>query len=101
VSAAITVPVRVASVVYTPSYRDLGARISLVDAAGSPRAGIAVSGAILRNGVQYATFSGWTGADGTLTRTIRKAPSGCYTTSVRSLSAQGWDGTTPANRFCN
>jgi hypothetical protein len=101
VSAAITVPVRVASVVYTPSYRDLGARISLVDAAGSPRAGIAVTGAILRNGVQYATFSGWTGADGTLTRTIRKAPSGCYTTSVRSLSAQGWDGTTPANRFCN
>jgi hypothetical protein len=99
-SAAITVPIGIASVVYTPSYRDLSVRISLVDAAGSPRAGVAVTGAILRNGAQYAAFSGSTGTDGTLTRTIWKAPSGCYTTSVRSLSAQGWDGTTPANRFC-
>jgi len=99
-SAAITVPIRVASVEYTPWYHDVRVRVALADAAGSPRAGVAVTGTILRNGVQYATFSGSTAVDGTLTRTLVNAPSGCYVTNVKSVAAQGWDGTTPSNRFC-
>jgi hypothetical protein len=99
-SAPVSVPVGVAAVDYAPFSRDLTVRVALVDAAGGPRPGVAVSATIRRNGYAYATLSGTTGADGTVTRTLSKTPSGCYMTTVRSLSAAGWDGATPPNRFC-
>jgi hypothetical protein len=99
-SAAISVPISVSSVVYTAWYREVRVRVALADASGNPSAGVGVTGVITRNGSQYATFSATTAADGTLTRTLVNAPSGCYVTTVRTLSAQGWDGRTPANRFC-
>ena len=44
-----------------------------------------------------------TGSTGKATyKTAGAAPSGCYTTSVSSVTASGltWDGVTPANQYC-
>ena len=46
--------------------------------------------------------TGTTGTDGTVTFTLKNAPSGCYATTVTNVSATGltWDGATPTNSFC-
>ena len=49
--------------------------------------------------------TGTTGTDGTVTFSLKNAPSGCYTTTVTDVTASGltWDDTSPANTsdsFC-
>ncbi len=76
--------------------------VTLVDNKGNAVAGATVSIALNRNGSPYASATGTTGADGRVTFRATNAPSGCYTTTVTNVTAQGltWDGVTPANSLC-
>ncbi len=53
-------------------------------------------------GQLWTGTGGTTGDNGTVTWRLRKAPSGCYTTIVTSVIANGlaWDFVTPSNGFC-
>jgi hypothetical protein len=69
-------------------------------AAAVPGATVAIT--LYRNGYAYGSGSATTAADGTVTMWTGTTPGGCYTTTLRSVTATGyvWDGVTPANRFC-
>jgi hypothetical protein len=56
---------------------------------------------ILRSGTTYASGTVTTTSTGTVTVRV-SAPSGCYSTTITSLTASGyaWDGKTPANGRC-
>ena len=72
-------------------------------ATGTAVAGANVSLAVYVGSTLFAQGSGATGADGRLTLTsYSKAYSGCYKTTVRSVTASGysWDGVTPPNQYC-
>ncbi|MBI3092592.1 MAG: S8 family serine peptidase [Candidatus Tectomicrobia bacterium] len=98
--------VSVASIAYTTeggknSDKHLNITLALVDDLGNPVAGAAVS-ITLSNGTSSWSGTATTGSAGTVTFTLKNAPSGCYTTSVTNVAAAGltWDGVTPANEFC-
>lgn len=76
--------------------------VALVDNQGNPVSGASVAIRLDRNGALYGTASGTTRTDGKVTFKATNAPSGCYTTTVTSVTASGlsWDGVTPANQFC-
>jgi hypothetical protein len=66
-------------------------------------AGASVSVDIYYEGVVlYASGTGTTGTNGTVTFKLVNASSGCYSTTVTNVTAAGltWDGATPANSFC-
>ncbi len=73
----------------------------LTDSAGQAIADAAVSIDLWRGETIYASSSGKTGMDGTVTFKFNNAPAGTYKTTVRSVEAEGltWDGTTPLNEF--
>jgi hypothetical protein len=73
-----------------------------VDAAGRPVSRAIVSVLVRRDGRRYFSGRAATGAAG---RTVYRVParrSGCFTTTIRRVSAAGfaWHGRTPRNRFC-
>jgi len=76
--------------------------VALIDGAGKPVSGASVAIRLDRDGALYRTAGGTTGTDGEVTFKATNAPSGCYTTTVTSVTASGlgWDGATPANQFC-
>jgi hypothetical protein len=88
--------VLVSSITYATSYGRLGITFT------ATLPGAAISFTLYRNGYTWASGTGTTGSTGTLTMWTGNAPSGCYTTTVRSVTASGavWDGVTPSNRFC-
>jgi hypothetical protein len=100
-SASVTVSggARVASVSYVRISGGFRMTMRVVDGAGRAIAGTTVGYRIRRNGVIYATRTGITAWDGTVSPAL-SVPSGCYTTAVTSLSVSGWDGITPPNSFC-
>ena len=55
-----------------------------------------------RDGSLVASGTGLTGTDGTVTFSLKNAKSGCYTTAMTDVTADGltWDTTTPDNEFC-
>jgi subtilisin family serine protease len=75
--------------------------IALVDNLGGPVAGATVSIDLYRDGSMVASSTGVTGTDGRATFKLRNAASGCYTTTVTGVTADGltWDEATPANGF--
>ena len=84
----------------------LSITVALVDNQGNPVSGASVS--IFLEATDDGTWIGaWsgtrtTGDDGTVRFRLRKAPSGCYETTVTSVIADGlgWGFITPANGFC-
>ena len=76
--------------------------VALVDDLGNLAAGASVSIDLFRDGSLAGSGTGTTGADGTVTFSLKNAKSGCYTTTVTDVTAEGltWDGVTPANEFC-
>jgi len=99
--------VRVGTITYaTEGGRDgkkhLSVTIALVDDLGNPVSGASVSIDVDLGESLYASETGTTGADGTVTFKLPNAPSGCYTTTVTDVTAEGltWDGVTPENGFC-
>ena len=75
--------------------------VALEDDFGYPVADASVSIDTYRDESFYATGTGTTGTDGTLTYKLRNAPSGTYTTTVIDVTAAGltWDGLTPDNGY--
>ena len=55
-----------------------------------------------QDGSIWATAAGTTGSDGTATFVASNFPSGCYTTTITGVTADGltWDGMTPPNEKC-
>jgi hypothetical protein len=75
--------------------------VALEDDLENPVAGASVSIKLDNTTTsQFWTGAGTTGTDGTVTFTLNNAPSGCYTTTVTDVTAEGWDGITPENEFC-
>ena len=76
--------------------------VALLDDLGGPVSGASVSIDLYRGGSLVGSGTGTTGTDGAVTFILRKAKSGCYTTEVTTVTADGltWDGVTPANEFC-
>lgn len=74
----------------------------VVDDTSQPVTDAFVSTDLFLDGVFDSSYSGTTGADGTVTFSRKNAPSGCYSSTVTEMIAQGlsWDGVTPANQFC-
>ena len=76
--------------------------VAVVDDLGSPVAEASVS-IKLDNTTTAQSWTGTasTGADGTVTFSLKNAPSGTYTTIVTDVTADGliWDGSTPDNSY--
>ncbi len=99
--------VKVASIGYSlsggPSQnKHLLVTLTIKDGFGNPVYGANMSIQLDKDGVPYSTGSGTTGTTGRWTYQASNAPSGCYTTTVTSLTAPPlvWDGITPANSYC-
>ncbi len=75
--------------------------VALVDDLGGSVGGASISIDTYRGETLYATGTGTTGTDGTVTYRLNNAPSGTYTTTVTNVTAAGltWDGITPPNEF--
>lgn len=97
-AAAVTVPTnaRVSAIAYSATL----VSATLVDAAGARVANAQVSLDVYRNGVLYAQRTATTATDGIARASVSTNPAGCYSTTVTNVSALGWDGRTPSNRYC-
>ena len=75
--------------------------VALVDDLGNLVGGASVSIDLYRDGSRIASGTGTTGANGTLTFSLKNAKSGTHTTTVTNVTAASltWDGVTPANEF--
>jgi hypothetical protein len=94
----------VSSISYSLRKGNLRATVSVADDEGSPVPGASVA-ARIRNTNSGRTWnrSGTTGSNGRVTLAVKKAPAGCYTTTITGVTAAGldWDGATPPNGpFC-
>ena len=83
------------------SDKHLRITVALLDDLGGAVAGASVSIQLNLGGSQYASGTGTTGTDGTVTFIRRGAPCGTYDTVVTTVSATGlsWVGGTPANSY--
>lgn len=107
ISAAASVSVtpgrlRIGSIRYRSRKKTVLVTVSAVDAAGRPVSLAVVSVLVRRDGRGYFSARAATGAAG---RTVYRVPaqrSGCFSTTITSVSAAGfaWNGRTPRNRFC-
>jgi len=81
--------------------RHLLITVALMDDLGQAVSGASVSIDLYRDGSKIASGTGTTGTGGTLTFSLKNAPSGTYTTIVTAVIANGltWDGVTPPNTF--
>ena len=84
------------------SNKHLNMKIALLDDFANPVSGATVSATLHHDSGSSWNGSATTGSDGTVTFTLKNAPSGCYETNVTSVSTEGlaWDGVTPENVFC-
>ena len=105
-SATPSAPTTTTMSVTSISYALTGNRKALlvtvtVEANSVPVSGATVGATIDLNGSAYASGSGTTGSNGTVTFRINHPHSGTYTTTITSAVATGfsWDGITPANSF--
>ena len=79
--------------------------VTLMDDLADPESGASVSIDLYLNeapdGTPYASGTGTTGTNGTVTFSLKNAPSGHYETTVTNVTAAGltWDGVTPANEY--
>jgi len=82
--------------------RHLLITVALVDDLDNPVDGASVSVDVSLDDSPYGSRTGTTGADGSVTFKEISAPSGCYTTIVTSVAAEGleWDSVTPDNGYC-
>lgn len=82
--------------------KHLNITVALVDDLGGSVAGASVSIELYLEGDLILSESRTTEADGTAAFSKKNAPSGCYTTEVTSVSAEGlhWDGVTQPNEYC-
>jgi hypothetical protein len=94
--------VKVGSITHTTAggrdgKKHLSVTVALVNDLGSPVPGASVDMRLDHESGSSWTFTGTTGAEGTVTFTLLNAPSGCYTATVTDVTAGEltWDGVTP------
>lgn len=77
-------------------------RVLVVDESGKPVSRAAVSVVVRRASRPFFSARKTTGAAGGASYRIQTRRGGCFTTTVKRISAVGfrWDGRTPRNRFC-
>ena len=82
--------------------RNLVVTITILDDLGVPVVNASVSIALSRDGQLVGTGTAPTQTNGTVSFTLRNAPAGCYETDVTQVQAGGlgFDGSEPANQFC-
>jgi hypothetical protein len=93
---------RIGSIRYTARRAAVLVTAITVDSTGRPVSRAILSAVVRRNGRSYLSPRAATGPSG---RTVYRVPArrgGCFTTTIRRVSAVGfvWDGRTPRNRFC-
>lgn len=104
--AAVTVTspaLKVSSIAYTRSNGKLTTTISVVSSTGQGVSGVTVALRIYRGSSIYTSGTWKTSTGGKLSiTTSSKASSGCYKTTLTSVTLQGyaWDGVTPSNGIC-
>ena len=83
--------------------KHLNITVVLVDDLGNPVSGASVSMDLKRDGSTIASGTGTTGTSGKVAWTLNNAASGCYSTDVTDVTADGltWDDATPANSFAH
>jgi hypothetical protein len=101
----VTAPkLRVASIAYAVAKKRLVVTFTVVRTSDGQRVpGASLAFTTNRNGVAFASATVQTASDGRAVYTSSsQVKSGCYSTTVRSLSGAGlaWDGSTPANQYC-
>jgi len=81
--------------------KHLSIAVALLDNLDNSVAGASVSIDVSLDGSLYASGTGTTATDGTVTFKVPNAPSGTYTTKVTGVTAEGltWYGDTPPNSF--
>ena len=79
--------------------KHLNITVALVNDLGDPVSGASVSIRLDHDSGSSWTGTGTTDTDGTVTFSLKNAPSGCYTTTVTGVTAEGltWDPDDPAN----
>jgi len=99
--------VRVESITYSTrggrlNDRHLDVTLLLLDDQDNPVADASVSATLNRDDGSSWNFQGTTGSDGTVIFSLNNHGSGCYSTEVTSVAADGldWDGVTPENGYC-
>jgi hypothetical protein len=94
--------VRIGLIHYRSQGRFLLVTVRFVDAAGKSVSRAVVSGFVRRDGRRYHSRRAVTGAGGRIVYRMPARRGGCFTTTIRRVSAVGfiWDGRTPRNRFC-
>jgi hypothetical protein len=92
---------RIGSIQYRNARNGLRVTVTAVDGARRPVSGAAVSVLVKRDGRRHFSGRAATGASGRTFYRVR-AGGGCFTVTVRKVSAAGftWNGRTPRNRFC-
>jgi hypothetical protein len=106
-SAALRVTparLRIASILYRARARGRSLLVSVraVDITGKSVSRASVFLLVKRDGRPYISKRAVTGAAGRTTFGIPAGRGGCFTATVRKVTAAGfkWDGRTPGNRFC-
>ena len=76
--------------------------VTLIDDLDNLVADASVSITVYLDGSPYGSYTGTTGADGTVTFKANNAPSGTYSTTVTAVTAEEltWDGITPEENSC-
>ncbi len=82
--------------------RHLSIALQVNNDLGEVVGGASLSIDVYRNNALLGSASGTTGSNGKVSFTYNNAPSGCYSTTVTTVSAVGlsWDNNTPDNKFC-
>jgi hypothetical protein len=93
---------RIASILYRARGRSLLVSVRAVDTAGKSVSRASVFLLVKRDRRRYISKRAVTGAAGRTTFGIPARRGGCFTATVRKVTAAGfnWDGRTPGNRFC-
>jgi hypothetical protein len=104
-SAQLTVspaPLRIGSIRYQGTGRAVLVRLNAVDASGRPVSRAVVAVVVHRASRRLFSSRRVTGAAGGAVYRVQTRLGGCFTTTVKRVSAVGfrWDGRTPHNRFC-
>lgn len=99
VVASAPTAMTVNSIVYSASSSRLNLTLTVINNFGNPVANASVSITLDLNGSAYGSSTASTGSNGQVTFQVRNAPSGTYTTVVKSVTASGltWNGKYQAN----
>ncbi len=84
----------------TRKSKNLLVSIQISDGEMGPVPYTTVSATLLHGSGTSWSLKGVTNSSGTVSLTLKNAPTGCFTTIVTDIGVLNWDPTTPLNDFC-